>query len=59
MLDFVLTIFAIACTATGLMYYTFLMLNWFMQQEHRRNLEDRKSLKEYLRQDKEDGNECT
>lgn len=57
MLDLVLTVFGLACIMIGLLYWTFSILDWYWEQDHRRTLEDRKSLKEYLRQDKEDGDD--
>lgn len=40
-----------------MMLCTAVIVNWFAEQDHRRCLEASKSMRKYLRQDKEDGDE--
>ena len=57
MIDLVCTAFGLASTIAGLFYLICVIMNWVAEQEHRRCLEARDSLKKYLRQDKEDGDD--
>lgn len=57
MLDNLLTLVSTMVVSVIAFYLMAAIANWIFEQEHRRTLEDRKSLKQYLRQDKEDEDE--
>lgn len=57
MLDLVFTVFGISCIIIGMMLCTAVIVNWFAEQDHRRCLEASKSMREDLRQDKDDDDE--